>query len=166
MLLFSGATISRLTTFVAAYWILAAVLTVRWARINPFEPHHRVTLAAGVTALAAGLAVLLRPFYASALSTNSFLDLLGATAMAMGVLRLSGWIHDDQMGGRRSRRRYRYVLGTLEVLLGVSLVLTTEGATNQIRVALGLWGILTGSFLILDAWVLRRQARDQGKLLS
>ena len=163
LLLFSGATLSRLTTFVAAYWILAALLTMRWARANPFEAHHRLTLAAGVAALAAGLAVVLRPLYSSALSVTAFLDLLGATAMAMGLLRIAGWIHDDQIGGHRTRRRYRFVLGTLEVLLGVALVLATEGASDQVRVALGLWGILTGSFLLLDAYTLRGRGRSQRK---
>jgi len=161
LLLFSGATLSRLTTFVAAYWILAALLTMRWARTNPLEAHHRATLAASVAALAAGLAVALRPLYAPALSVNAFLDLLGATAMAVGSLRVAGWIHDDQIGGRRSRRRYRYVLGTLELMLGIALVLAAEGASDQVRVALGLWGVLTGSFLLLDAYTLRGRARSQ-----
>jgi uncharacterized membrane protein HdeD (DUF308 family) len=160
LLLFSSETLSRLTTFVAAYWILSALLTVRWARANPFEPHHRITLAAGVVAFAAGATVILRPLYSPTLSVNEFLDVLGATAIAMGLMSAAGWIHDDQVGGRRVRRRYRYVLGTLEVLLGFALILATEGASTQVRVVLGLWGILTGSFLLLDAVALRQRAKS------
>ena len=109
--------------------------------------------------LVAGIAVVLRPLLNALVSRGVLLDLLGASALATGVLRLLGMIHDDQLARDHPRRRYRFVVGTLEVLLGVALVIADQGASDQIRLALGVWGLSTGTFLLLDAFMLRRLGR-------
>lgn len=158
--LLSGSKFSRLTTFVAVYWIVAALLTLRWVSGNPALPHRRIGFAAGVTALVAGMAVVFRGLLDELLSRAALLDILGVSALATGLLRMSGWFHDDQLGREHPRRRYRFVIGTLEIVLGVALFLTDEAATDQIRIALAVWGLTTGTFLLLDGLTLRRLAHS------
>jgi len=160
-LLVAGSNLSRLTTFIAVYWIVAALLTLRWVGTRRELPHRRLAFVAGVAGLVVGVAVVLRVLFNALLSEGAFLDFLGVTAVATGVLRLLGMIHDDQLARDRPRRRYRFVVGTLEVLLGVALLLAAEGATGEIRLALGMWGLATGTFLLLDALMLRRFTRSQ-----
>ena len=108
-----------------------------------------------------GLAVAFRALFQTLLSEGAFLDFLGVTTIAIGVLRLMGTIHDDQLSRDGSRRRYRFVLGTLEVLLGVALLTAEQAATDEIRLALALWALATGTFLLLDALTLRSVTRNQ-----
>jgi len=89
------------------------------------------------------------------------LDLLGLCAIATGLLRLSGVFRDDQLAGERPRHRYRLVVGALDVVLGVALVVVSERSVPDIRLALGVWGLLTGTFLLLDALRLRRLDRSR-----
>jgi len=163
-LLFAGANLSRLTTFVAIYWIVAALLTLHWVVIHRVVPHRRVAFVAGTLALVAGLAVVLRSVIHALVGDGLLLDLLGASAIAIGGLRLLGTIHDDQLAQDHPRRRYRFVVGTLEVLLGVNLILADQAATDQIRIALSIWGLSTGTFLLLDALMLRRATRTDGRV--
>jgi len=158
-LLLEGSNLTRLTTFIAVYWIVAAVLTLNWVGAHRALPHRRLGFVAGVIGLVAGIAVVLRPLLNALVSRGVLLDLLGASALATGVLRLLGTIHDDQLARDHPRRRYRFVVGTLEVLLGVALVIADQGASDQIRLALGVWGLSTGTFLLLDAFMLRRLGR-------
>lgn len=154
-LLVAGANVSRLVTFVAVYWAVAGLLTLRWAGARHALPHRPVALAAGVLGLVAGVAVVLRKLFDVLLSEGAFLDFLGASAIAIGVLRLVGLLHDDQLARERPRRRYRFVLGALETILGVTLVLAEQGPTRQIQLTLAVWGLATGTFLLLDALRLR-----------
>lgn len=160
-LLFAGSNLSRLTTFVAIYWIVAALMTLRWAGAQRALPHRKVAFAAAVVGIVVGVAVLFRKLLDVLFSQGLLLDFLGASAIATGVLRLLSLLHDDQLSREHPRRRYRFVVGSLEVILGVSLVVAEQGATTEIRLALALWGLATGTFLLLDAVRLRRLAHAQ-----
>lgn len=94
------------------------------------------------------------------LGRGVLLDLLGASAIATGLLRLSGALHDDQLAREHPRRRYRFVVGGIELLLGVTLLMANEAASDQIRVAVAVWGLVTGTFLLLDALMLHRLTRS------
>ena len=152
--------LSRLGTYIAVYWIVAALLTLRWASGRDAASGRRIALAAGAIGLAAGILVLLRKPLTSVVGEVLLLDLLGASAIATGLLRLFGRFHDDQLEGMRPRLRYRAAVGTLELALGMSLILAGETSDSSIRIALGVWGLLTGTFLLLDGlWIRRALSR-------
>jgi uncharacterized membrane protein HdeD (DUF308 family) len=159
-MLAAGSNFNRLTTFVGIYWVVAALLTLHWVSTHRTQPHRRLGALAGTVGLVAGAAVVLRPLLDALLDRGVLLDLLGASAIATGLFRLLGTFHDDQLAGARPRRRYRFVLGGLEVLLGLTLVTASEAASEEIRLALALWGLSTGTFLLLDALMLRRLTRS------
>jgi uncharacterized membrane protein HdeD (DUF308 family) len=160
-LLFSGAGLSRLGTYVAVYWLLAALLTLRWASRQDAVSGRRVGAAAGAIGLATGLMVLLREPLSGLIDESLLMNLLGLSAIATGMLRLFGRFHDDQLEGARPRRSYRIVVGTLELVLGTALLMADEGSASTIRLSLGVWGLLTGTFLILDGlWLRRLQHAD------
>ena len=119
LLLVAGTRLSRLTTFVAIYWIVAAVLTLRWVGERRALPHRRLAFGAGV---------------------------------------LGGLVRDDQSSQEVPRRRYRFVIGPLEVLLGLALVFVDTGSAPATR----LWGLATGTVLLLDGLMVGRLARAAG----
>jgi len=79
----------------------------------------------------AGIAVVLRPLLEALLSRSALLVILGASAITTGVLRLLGTFHDDQLAREHPRHRYRFVIGALEVLLGITLLVAGEGASPR-----------------------------------
>ena len=156
LLLSTGSNLNQLTTFLGLYWIVAAVLTLYWVGVHRSTPHRSPTFVAGSIALVAGLAVVLRHVLEELVGWGVLLDVLGASAIVMGLLRLLGTIHDDQFAGERPRLRYRVVVGTLEVLLGIALVVTENGPSTATRLVIAIWALAMGTFLILDAWMMRR----------
>lgn len=160
-LLFSGGSPSRLGTYVAVYWLVAALLTLRWASRHDAAQGRRIGAAAGAVGLGAGLLVLLRVPLSGLVGESLLIDLLGASAIATGSLRLFGRFHDDQLEGARPRRRYRIVVGTSELILGAALLVADQASASTIRFALGIWALVTGTFLLLDALWLRRLMRSQ-----
>jgi len=160
-LLLSGSGLSNLATFIAVYWILAAVVTLRWVGVHREVKGRRSGLLAGTMALAAGVALAFRHPLSGLFGEAALLDFFGVTAVTMGVLRLSGRLHDDQLGGEDPRRRYRIVAGLLDVVLGVVLLTASARTSAGIRVAVGAWALSTGTLLLLDGLMLRRRAKSQ-----
>ena len=110
--------------------------------------------------------VLLRKPLSELFDEGLLLDLLGSSAIATGLLRLFGRFHDDQLEGMRPRRRYRVGIGVLEIALGLTLILADGGSASSIRIALGVWGLVTGTFLLLDGLWIRRVRREQERRAS
>jgi uncharacterized membrane protein HdeD (DUF308 family) len=160
-LLLSGSGLSNLASFIAVYWILAAVVTLRWVVAHGAARQRRIGLIAGGVALAAGVALFLRHPLSSVFSEEALLDFFGATAIAMGILRLSGRLHDDQLGEEDPRHRYRIVAGLLDVVLGLVLVTASARTATGIRFAVGAWALSTGTLLLLDGLMLRRRVESQ-----
>jgi hypothetical protein len=52
-------------------------------------------------------------------------------------------------------------LGVLELALGVALVLA-RAATRPVVIAAGLWAVVGGTIMLMDALALRRMARPVG----
>jgi uncharacterized membrane protein HdeD (DUF308 family) len=161
-LLVTGSGLSPLGNFLAVYWIVGAVLTLRWASGHPAARGRRLAATAGLTGIVAGSLVLLRELLDAIGEQGYLLDLLGLCAIATGLLRLAGGFRDDQLATEMPRGRYRLVVGALDVGLGVALLLVSEDTVSIVQLALGVWGLLTGTFLVLDALRLRRFARSGG----
>jgi uncharacterized membrane protein HdeD (DUF308 family) len=160
-LLVGGSGLSNLAGFIAVYWILAAMVTLRWVGAHPEAPGKGIGLFAGGVALVAGVGLALRHPLSGLFSEAALLDFFGATAMVMGFLRLSGRLHDDQLGQEGPRRRYRILAGLLDVVLGVVLVTASARTSTGIRLAVGAWALSTGTLLLLDGLMLRRVAQSQ-----
>jgi uncharacterized membrane protein HdeD (DUF308 family) len=160
-LLLTGSTLSNLATFIAVYWILAALVTLRWVGANSEGRGRRIGLIAGGAALAAGVALALRHPLGAVVGEEAVMDFLGATAIAMGLLRLSGWLHDDQLKKEHPRRRYRIVGGLMDVVLGLALITASARTSTGITLVVGAWALSTGTLLLLDGLTLRRLVKSQ-----
>ena len=153
-LLTADAGLSRLGTFVAVYWLIGALLTLRWAATQRAASGRPFGGLAGLIGLVIAIVVLLREPFHRLINEGLLLDLLGFGAIAMGLLRLLGGFHDDHLRGDKSRGRYRVIVGALDIALGVALIVASK--PSDIRFVLVVWGLLTGTFLLLDALRLRR----------
>ena len=165
-LLVSGSSLTRIGTYLAVYWIVASLLTLRWTLRHEVASGRRVGLLVGGIGLGTGVMVLLRLPLSTLVDEGALMDLLGLSVIATGLLRIFGRFHDDQLEGMRPRKRYRVVIGALEVALGLTLIVADEGSASSIRIALGAWGLVTGTFLLLDGLWMRRVRREQERRTS
>jgi uncharacterized membrane protein HdeD (DUF308 family) len=156
--LLSGRTGSALANFIAFYWLVGSLLTLRWVLANRGRVGNRLVASAGLVGVAAGALVLLRFVLRDLLSADAVLFVLGVTAVATGLLRLTGTFRDDQLTDERPRLPHRVALGTLEIGLGAVLILADE-ATRAVAIAAGLWGLVGGTILLRSALEMRQAAR-------
>jgi uncharacterized membrane protein HdeD (DUF308 family) len=148
----------KLASFIAAYWLIGALLTIRWVLANRWRPGSRLGLAAALTGIVAASFVLVRTLLERTVSVRFTLVTLGVAAALTGVLRLFGAIHDDDESVSVRWRWKRVTLGSLEVALGVLLVFL-EDFTPLLIVVVGVWGVVGGAVLLLDALKLRQLGR-------
>ncbi len=165
-LLVAGVGESRLATFIGMYWLLGAVLTIRWVLRSPGVPGRRLgTLAAGIGALTA-VVLLARSRLENVISTGVLLDLVGAGAIATGAMRTLGGFRDDQLADEQPRRRTSMLVGALDVGLGIALILSSDSASTSVRFLAAAWGLVGGTLLLVDALRLRRFARTSAEANS
>jgi uncharacterized membrane protein HdeD (DUF308 family) len=156
--LLSEKTRPALGNFIAVYWLLGSILTLRWFLEHRPRPGSRLALTAALVGIVAGVLVLLRFLLRDAVSADAVLALLGVAAVLTGVLRLSGAFHDDQVAADRPRLPHRVALGVLELAMGAVLLLAHD-LTRPVAIVAGLWGLAGGTILLLDALALRRMHR-------
>lgn len=148
-----------LASFIAAYWLVGALLTIRWVLANRWRPGSRLGLAAALTGVVAASFVLVRTVFEDVGPARFTLVTLGVAAALTGVLRLFGAFHDDDESVVVRWRWKRILLGSLEVALGV-LLMFLQDFTPLLIVVVGVWGVAGGAVLLLDALKLRELARS------
>ena len=154
--LLAGQTRPALVNFIAVYWLIGALLTVRWVLANRWQPGSRLALGAAVVGASAGIAVLARGLGRGLIDEDVLVDLLGVSAILTGAIRLFGGFHDDQVGQGRPRLSHRIPLGVLEVVLGVGIIVAGPESAWFLPL-IGIWALAGGTLLFLDALALHRQ---------
>jgi hypothetical protein len=149
---------SALANFIAVYWLVGSLLTLKVA----FAPgsRSRTAAAAGMLGVVAALVVLARLPLQGVVAVRALLPLLGCAAILTGVLRLGGGFRDDQIAPGRFRMSRRMVLGALEVLLG-GILLVSEQVSRTVALVVGVWGIVGGTTLVVDALAMWEAARHR-----
>ena len=159
-LLVAAAGQSRLATFIGVYWLLGSVLTLRWVSRSPDAPGRRLgALAAGIGAGAA-LALLARRPLDDLVGMTLVIDLVGAGAIATGTMRMLGAFRDDDALDDRTRRRHNTLIGAFDVGLGIALIVASDATSAWVRFVAAAWGLVGGTFLVLDSLRLRRLGRS------
>ena len=146
--LLTGDNRSILGNLLSTAWLAGAVLTLAWVRTNWGRRGSRLSLIAGVVGIAGAIIGLSRFLIQSAISSDAALAILGATAVLVGALRLSGAYRDD--AAERPRLSRRIVLGLGEVIVGVVWI-TTDEVTPTVTTSAGIWGLVGGTIMLIDA---------------
>ena len=156
--LLSGTNRPVLGNILATYWLAGALLTLRWARQNRRARGSELALIAGVVGIVAAVILLARFLLKGVISLDTALALLGFAAVLTGTLRLVGAIHDEQVDDLR-RPVARIALGVSEI--GIGLVwIAVEEVTQGVLTAVGLWALVGGTIMFLDALAMRTRLRS------
>ena len=147
----------KLANFIGVYWLLSGLLTLRWALTVRWLRGSRIGLAAGSLSVVAALLVLLRVPLQDVIAPNTLINVLGAAAVLTGSLRLLGAFEIE----RRTGRRWTFggfALGSVEVVLGLVLIVTNGENERVLSIVFAAWGLVGGCLLLIEGFRLRRQA--------
>ena len=155
----AGHSTARLLTFLALYWMTGGLITLRLALAIRPRRGARLALAAGMVAVVGGALVLLRDRLSGPIHPGVLVDLLGTSAVLIGLLRVVGGFAAERRFGRRWTLG-GIVLGTLEVTLGTVLLLAARVGPGLLGWIVVAWGLASGSLLIAEGIRLRRFAQS------
>lgn len=154
-MILAGQSRSAITSFIGAYWLLGALLTTRLALAIRWRRGSQLGLIAGVVGVAAALLVLLRERFSSLVEPAALVALLGISAILMGLLRVLGAFELQ----RRTGRRWTFgglALGSVEIVLGLTLLATDAQEARAVHIAAAAWALIGGALLLIEGLRLRR----------
>ena len=145
--LISGASQPVLVNFIAVYWLLGGILTIRWALGVRWRAGARLGLAAGMLGIATGLVLLARDALDDVVNREVLISVVALTTVATGCLRLLGAFEVEEHTGHRWTIG-GIILGSVEVCLGAMLFLVRDSQASTVRITIGVWGLVAGSLLL------------------
>jgi len=151
----TGSDRAALVNFLGIYWLFSAVLIIAWALRARWKPGSRLGLLAGMVGLVAGLLVLGRHILEPVVSARFLVDAFAVSAVLTGTLRLVGAFEVE----RRTGRWWTYgglALGSVEIVLGAIVLYAGSGNLRLVTAAVGAWGLIGGTLLLLEGFKIRR----------
>src|SRR6266568_1459695 len=154
----TGSDRAALVNFLGIYWLFSAVLIIAWALRARWKPGSRLGLVAGIIGLVAGLLVLGRHVLEPVVSARFLVDAFAVSAVLTGTLRLAGAFEVE----RRTGRWWTFgglALGSVEIVLGAIVLYAGSGNLRLVTAAVGAWGLIGGTLLLLEGFKIRRSLR-------
>ena len=159
--LISEASDQLLVNYIALYWLLGGLLTIRWAVGVRWKAGSRLGLAAGLLATAMGLVLMARHRLEDIVSPEALIGAVAVTTVATGCLRIVGAFEVEERTGHRWTIG-GLILGSVEIVLGVILFLVRNTQASAVRVTIGIWGLVAGSLLLAQGVRMLRAHRSIG----
>ena len=159
--LISGASDQLLVNYIALYWLLGGLLTIRWALGVKWRAGSRLGLAAGLLATAMGLVLMARHRLEDIVSPEALIGAVAVTTVATGCLRIVGAFEVEERTGHRWTIG-GMILGSVEVVLGVILLLVRNTQGSTVRLTIGIWGLVAGSLLLAQGFRMLQARRVLG----
>ena len=159
--LISEASDQLLVNYIALYWLLGGLLTIRWALGVKWRAGSRLGLAAGLLATAMGLVLIARHRLEDIVSPEALIGAVAVTTMATGCLRIVGAFEVEERTGHRWTIG-GMILGSVEVVLGVILLLVRNTQGSTVRITIGIWGLVAGSLLLAQGFRMLQARRVLG----
>jgi uncharacterized membrane protein HdeD (DUF308 family) len=151
-----------LVNFMGMFWLASGIMSVRWSATG--KPEKRIwPILAGIVGVIAGILALTRNLATGYLSDVLVLNILGAVMFLTGILHVTGGFRIGQE--ERHRTWASVLLGVFEMILGaIAFMAQSLELSSAIYVTLIIWALLGGFILFVDAFALRRRARQESGL--
>jgi uncharacterized membrane protein HdeD (DUF308 family) len=140
------ATIVALTTFLGVYWLISGLLELVRVFLDRSVPWYW-SLLAGIVGVLAGLLVLRHPLLAALTVPAVLVVILGVQGLIMGVLDIIGGFEGGGMGS--------FILGVINILLGVLLLSSPLVVALALPLVFGALLLLQGAALFILAFRVR-----------
>jgi len=141
-----GATLVVLSTFLGFYWLITGVLALVQVFVDRSVP-WLWSLLVGIVGILAGIFVVRHPLLAALTVPTALVIILGVEGLVMGVLEIIGGCKGGGMGS--------FVLGVINVLVGLLLLGSPVAAALAVPVVFGVLLLVQGVGLIIWAFRVR-----------
>src|SRR5919108_4835401 len=141
-----GATLLVLITFLGFYWLVMGVLALVRVFVDRSVPWIW-SLLVGVAGILAGIFVLRHPLLAALTVPTALVIILGVLGLVMGVFEIIGGMTGAGVGS--------FILGGINVLVGLLLLSYPVAAALAVPLAFGVLLLVQGVGLIIWAFRVR-----------
>jgi uncharacterized membrane protein HdeD (DUF308 family) len=141
-----GATMVALTTLLGFYWLIMGVLALVQVFVDRSTPWIW-SLLSGIVGILAGLFVLRHPLIAALTVPTILVIILGVQGLVMGVIEIIGGFKGGGVGS--------FVLGAVNVLVGLLLLGSPVAAALAVPLVFGLLLVIQGVASIVLAFRVR-----------
>jgi len=141
-----GATLVVLSTFLGFYWLITGVLALVRVFADRSVP-WLWSLLVGIVGILAGMFVVRHPLLAALTVPTALVIILGVQGLVMGVLEIIGGCKGGGLGS--------FVLGVINVLVGLLLLGSPVAAALAVPVVFGVLLLVQGVGLMLWAFRVR-----------
>ena len=141
-----GATLVVLSTFLGFYWLITGVLALVQVFVDRSVP-WLWSLLVGIVGILAGIFVVRHPLLAALTVPTALVIILGVQGLVMGVLEIIGGFKGGGIGS--------FVLGVINVLVGLLLLGSPVAAALAVPVVFGVLLLVQGVGLIIWAFRVR-----------
>ena len=108
-----------------------------------------------------GLVLMARHRLEDIVSPEALIGAVAVTTVATGCLRIVGAFEVEERTGHRWTIG-GMILGSVEVVLGVILLLVRNAQGSAVRLTIGIWGLVAGSLLLAQGFRMRQARRALG----
>ncbi|HYP57043.1 MAG TPA: DUF308 domain-containing protein [Beijerinckia sp.] len=141
-----GLSLLVLVTFLGFYWLITGTLALVRTFVDRSVP-WLWSLLTGILGIVAGLLVLRHPLLAAVTVPAVLVILLGVDGLIMGILDIIGGIRGGGIGS--------FILGVINVLIGLILLSSPLNAALAVPLVFGILLIVQGIGLIIWAFRVR-----------
>ena len=141
-----GATLVALTTVLGFYWLITGVLALVQVFVDRATPWIW-SLLAGLVGILAGLFVLRHPLVAALTVPTVLVIILGIQGLVIGAVQIIGGFKGGGIGP--------FILGAINVLVGVLLLGSPLAAALAVPLVFGVLLLIQGAGLMILAFRVR-----------
>ncbi len=143
-----ASTAEVIVIFVGAYWLVSGAFSMVYIFTEAGRAHWIWSFVSGAIGVLAGILVLRHPLFSTILLPAIFVIVIASLGILIGTFDLIRGFKGDGMGA--------YVLGVLNILIGLWLWLHPLAAALSLPFVLGIFGLVGGIFLIYNSFQARK----------
>ncbi len=157
LILIPEKTKTTLFNMMGVFWLTTGIVLIRG---EMRRQGSRLSLAAGIIGVLAGLLVVTRNITRHYLAEFWVMNLLGAVILLTGVMHVTTGLRVGRQA-LRGRTGLSTLLGGFEIVLGTLFLLSPTGTGQVIYIVGTIWALLGGGLILGTALFQRVQARRQ-----
>ena len=141
-----GATLLVMVTFLGFFWLIEGILSLVHVFVDRSIPWIW-SLLVGIVGILAGILVLRHPLLAAVTVPTVLVIILGVQGLIMGALEIVGGLRGGGIGS--------FILGVINVLIGIILLSSPTTAALAVPLVFGILLIIEGVCLLVWAFRVR-----------
>jgi uncharacterized membrane protein HdeD (DUF308 family) len=143
-----ASTAEIIVTFIGAYWLVSGIFYIVLIFTAAGRSNWGWTLLNGIIGIIAGIFVLRHPLLSTVLLPTTLVIVLGVFGILIGF--------SDLVRGFKGHGFGAYVMGVLNILIGIWLLFDPLAFAVSLPLVLGIFGLVGGVILVFHSFQVRK----------